>query len=621
MRRSVVKKVATQRSPLPRDISARRIIEREEREKKRRVAILNKVTAKISSSIKLKDVLRFIAKSILKLSGLDSCSIVLYDESTLSLRDCVSIGLRDEFQESLQWRLRPGGVTEWVVKHKEPLVISDTTKDRRSASSRATKLGGVRALIALPILSKGKVIGLIFVNSFRSGELSPDVVSLISSIASQAAGALENAKLYQQVSEKVTELSALHLVGRALVSSLDVLDLLREVAAVLHKSFGYNYCAILLLDRERMELTIGASYGVPQRSIKHLRINAAKEGITGWVVRTGKPLYVPNVLEDSRYIGGIKGIRSEMAVPMKRGDEVIGVLDVESKEEGGFADRDLRVLTTIAAQMAMAIENARLFEKAKEAYEDLRTAQADVLQAGKMSAVGQLAAGIAHELNNPIGGILGYAQFALNKIESLNGQGAGERELTQLARYLGHIERESERCKDIVQNLLNFSRTSPLDYQRANVNQLLTESLEFMGHNLAIHNISVTKKLSPKLPPIIGDGNRLKQVFINIILNAQRAMVKGGSLTVVTRNAPGEGQSANCVEVAFGDTGCGIPQEHLPHIFEPFFTTRKVGEGTGLGLSVSYRIVKDHGGAILVDSRVNRGTTFLVRLPIARSRR
>lgn len=616
-----MKLASTHRSPLPRNISARKMTRREEKERRRRVAILNKVTAKISSSIKLRDVLRFIAKSILQLSDLDSCSIVLYDEATLSLRDCISIGLRDKFQESLQWRLRPGGVTEWVVKNKEPLVISDTTKDDRSADSRATKLGGVKALIALPILSKGKVIGLIFVNSFRSGELKPEVVSLISSIASQAAGALENAKLYQQVSEKVTELSALHLVGKTLVSSLDVLDLLHEVATVLHKSFGYNYCAILLLDRERMELTIGASYGVPKRTVQDLRLNAAQEGITGWVARTGKPLYVPNVLEDSRYIGGIEGIKSELAVPMKRGNEVIGVLNVESKEEGGFTERDLRVLTTIAAQVAMAIENARLFEKAKGAYEDLKAAQADVVQAGKMSAVGQLAAGIAHELNNPIGGILGYAQFALTKIENLDGQGAGEEDLAHLVRYLRHIERESKRCKEIVQNLLNFSRTPPLNYRRTNVNRLLTESLEFMGHNLVIHNVSVTKRLSPKLPPIIGDGNQLKQVFINIILNSQRAMVDGGILQVVTRKAPHDGQSANCVEVAFSDTGCGIPQEHLPRIFEPFFTTRKVGEGTGLGLSVSYRIIKDHGGAILVDSKVNRGTTFLVRLPVARNRR
>jgi PAS domain S-box-containing protein len=598
------------------DLSARKMAEQDRRERTRRLEILNKVTAKIGSSIQLKEVLHYIAKSILKLTGLDSCSIVLYDETTDSLQDYVSIGLDEKFQKSLKWRLRPGGVTEWVVKHKEPLIIPETTRDARSLNSRATKQAGVRATVVLPILSKGKVIGVIFVNSFRPGEMSLDVVSIISSIASQAARALENAKLYRQVSEKVPELSALHLVGKALVSTLDVPELLKEVVTVLHKSFGYKNCAILLLDIGKMELTIGASYGVPSRTVQNLRIKADEMGITGWVARTGQPLYVPDIRKDSRYVGGIKGVKSELAVPLKRGKQVIGVLDVESMEVQGFGDRDLRVLSTVAAQMAMAIENAKLFEEAKRAYQDLKVAQADVVQAGKMAAVGQLAAGIAHELNNPIGGILGYAQFTLSKIEDLNGQGIGAEEVSNLKRYLGYIERESERCKNIVQNLLNFSRTSPLGYVRTDVNGVLVESLQFLEHNLLLNNIKVSKRLSRELPRIFGDGNQLQQVFINIILNAQKAMRLGGSLKVTTRQAKNPDKSKAFVEVAVSDTGCGIPEADLPHIFEPFFTTRKVGEGTGLGLSVSYKIVKNHGGDILVDSKVNRGTTFIVRLPV-----
>lgn len=598
------------------DTAVRKRAQREERERKRRLAILNKVTAKISSSIELKKVLRFISKSILKLSGLDSCSIVLYDETTESLQDYVSIGLSESFQKSLKWRLRPGGVTEWVVRHKESLVIPDTVKDPRSRGSRATKQAGVRATLVLPILSKGKVIGVIFVNSFRPGKLSSDVVSLISSIVSQAAGALENAKLYKQVSEKVLELSALHLVGRALVSTLDVSDLLSEVVTVLHESFGYNNCAILLLDREKMELAIAAAYGVSRRTMRNLRINAAEVGITGWVVRTGESLYVPDVLKDSRYVGGIKGIRSELAVPLKRGEDVIGVLDVESERIGGFGDRDRRVLSTVAAQVAMAIENAKLFEKSKQAYEDLKAAQADVVQAGKMAAVGQLAAGIAHELNNPIGGIMGYAQFASSKIEALNGRGISGGEVANLKRYLKYIERESERCKNIVQNLLNFSRTSHLGHRPTDVNAVLRESLQFMEHNLALNNIVVFKNLRKDLPPVFGDGNQLQQVFINIIMNAQKAMARGGTFTVTSRKGRDDDKSRDFVELAFSDTGCGIVEENLQRIFEPFFTTRKVGEGTGLGLSVSYRIVKNHGGEILVESKENRGTTFVVRLPV-----
>ncbi len=599
-----------------RDITARMKTERESKERKRRLTILNKVTAKITSSIQLKHVLLYSAKSILKLTGLDSCSIVLYDEATSSLRDFISIGLNKVFQKSLKWRLRSGGVTEWVVKQKKPLVIPDTIKDPRSAVSRATKEAGVRALVAVPILSKSKVIGLIVVNSFSPGRVSSDVVLLISSIASQAAGAIENAKLYKQVSKKVNELSALHLVGNTLVSSLDVPDLLGEVVTVLGKSFGYNYCSILLLDRKKMELTIGAAHGVPQKTIRNLSIKAEEKGITGWVARTGKPLYVPDVHQDPRYLGGIKGIKSELAVPLKRGKAIIGVLDVESKEANAFGERDLRVLTTVAAQMAMAIENAKLFENAKQAYKDLKAAQADVVQAGKMAAVGQLAAGIAHELNNPIGGIMGYAQFALKKMQFIDVTGEHEEEIAQLERYLGYIERESQRCKNIVQNLLNFSRTSPIGYQPTDVNHVIRESFQFLEYELNLNNIVVSKTLSKNLPLIMGNENQLQQVFLNMIMNAHKAMPHKGNLTVTTRRVKDDERCKDLVEVVFSDTGCGIAQEHIDHIFEPFFTTRNIGEGTGLGLSVSYRIVKNHGGEILVNSKITQGSTFVVRLPV-----
>ncbi len=602
-----------------RDVSARKAAEKESRERAQRLAILNKVGAKIGSSIQLKDILTFVAKSILKLSGLDSCSIVLCDPDSSQLQEYVSIGLEDKFQKTLRWRLRPGGVTEWAVKNRKPLVISDTLRDPRSADSRATKIGGVRALVAVPILSEEKVIGLIFVNSFRAGHLGADAVAIISSIASQAAGALESARLYKQVSEKVQELSALHLVGQALVSTLDLPGLLREVTAVLHRSFGYSHCAILLLNRETMELTIGGAVGVTKKRVRDLCIDAARHGVTGWVARTGRSLYVPDVFKDSRYISGIKGIKSELAVPLKRGEEVIGVLDVESKRKDGFGDRDLRVLTTVAAQMAMAIENAKLYEEVKRAYEDLKGAQADVVQAGRMAAVGQLAAGIAHELNNPMGGILGYAQFALAKLQDIDGQEASREDLANITRYLGYIERESERCKSIVQNLLNFSRSSPLSYQSTDLNKVIARCLQLMEHNLVVNNVIVVKRFAKDLPTIVGDVNQLEQVFINIILNAQKAMTGGGTLKVCTRKIRATHRSGTFVEAAFADSGCGIAQQHLAHIFEPFFTTRKIGEGTGLGLSVSYRIIKDHGGEILVQSEVNRGTTLAVRLPFAGS--
>jgi two-component system NtrC family sensor kinase len=290
---------------------------------------------------------------------------------------------------------------------------------------------------------------------------------------------------------------------------------------------------------------------------------------------------------------------------------------VESKELDAFGKRDIRILTTVAAQVAMAAENVTLYEQIKRAYEDLKAAQADVVQAAKLSAVGQLAAGVAHELNNPIGGILGYAQFSLSKIKELGMEGEDSDFIGDITRYLEYIEKESQRCKTIVQSLLNFSRTSPMGYGNVNVNNTVNESLQFMEHGLTLKKIAVEKRFGKELPPIMGNENQLQQVFVNIILNAQKAMPQGGKLTVITRCCKRQGASEDYAEILFEDTGIGIPQENIDRIFEPFFTTRKIGEGTGLGLSVSYQIIKKHGGEIKVESRQGSGTTFILHLPIA----
>jgi signal transduction histidine kinase len=436
-----------------RDVTARHQAERERKERAKRQAVLNKISAKIGASIDLKEVLRYSARSVLKLTGLDGCSIVLYDEQSGTLKDYASYGLDRRFQRNLKWRLRPGGVTEWVVRNRKILYIADTQADPRSAGSRATKLAGVKALAAFPILSKKSVIGLIFINSFQTGAFEPEVISLVTSVASQSAVAIENAKLYRQ---------------------------------------------------------------------------------------------------------------------------------------------------------------------SKKAYQDLKAAQAGVVHAGRMAAVGQLAASIAHELNNPIGGILGYAQFSASKIRQLRSGSEADQTLDNIQRYLGYIEKESQRCKDIVQKMLNFSRTEPLNYHRIDINKVLTESIQFMEHSLDRKGITLKKRFSRRLPEIVGDSHHLQQVFVNMIINAQKAMTEGGSLTVTTRRSPRPNENGETVEIRFTDTGCGIPKEQQDRIFEPFFTTRRIGEGTGLGLSISYRIVKSHGGDISVKSQVGRGTSFAVRLPVRR---
>ncbi|MCK4384799.1 MAG: HAMP domain-containing protein [candidate division Zixibacteria bacterium] len=244
---------------------------------------------------------------------------------------------------------------------------------------------------------------------------------------------------------------------------------------------------------------------------------------------------------------------------------------------------------------------------------DLKKSREQLLQQEKLACVGQLAAGVAHELNNPLSGILGYSQFALEKITQKPLKELTEEDISTYSQYLKDMEQQSKRCKAIIQSLLKFSRASiKEDFEPTDVNSILKEIFTFVKHQLEKHKVKLEEGLSPSLPLIIGNVSQLQQVFTNLILNAIQAMPDGGKLTVLTKVS----EDKKTLEISFADTGEGISKENLSKIFEPFFTTKKVGQGTGLGLSVSYGIVKDHGGDIQVENTEGKGTTFTVVLPV-----
>ena len=267
-------------------------------------------------------------------------------------------------------------------------------------------------------------------------------------------------------------------------------------------------------------------------------------------------------------------------------------------------------------QKELELHNQTLEEKVRERTQKLEEVQKQVIQSEKMAAVGQLAAGVAHELNNPLGGILGYAQFALEKLAS--GQLVAK-DFNAFQRYLSDIELQARRCKMIVKNLLKFSRSSDkMEFDLVDVNSALEETFVFTSHQLGMKDIHLDVSLQPGLPRVLGNVNLLQQVFTNILINSMQSMPSGGDLRVTTSFNPPVGEFSGAVEISFTDSGVGIPEENRNKIFEPFFTTKKVGEGTGLGLSVSYGIIRDHGGDIKLDSTVGTGSTFTVVLPIVR---
>jgi two-component system NtrC family sensor kinase len=235
----------------------------------------------------------------------------------------------------------------------------------------------------------------------------------------------------------------------------------------------------------------------------------------------------------------------------------------------------------------------------------LKSAQAQLIQSEKMSSLGKLAASVAHEINNPLAGILTYTKLLIRLHE--------EGELTDKVRErctgnLRLVQRETERCGAIVRNLLDFARQRAPSLKEIDVSAAVDEALSLLSHRLVMQNVTLVKDLSPT-PPVKADFGQLRQSFVNIALNACEAMNSGGTLNVTARTVGG------MVEVRMADTGPGIPPENLPRILDPFFTTKE--KGTGLGLSVVYGIIDRHSGTVDIESVVGQGTTVIVRLPTA----
>ena len=226
-----------------------------------------------------------------------------------------------------------------------------------------------------------------------------------------------------------------------------------------------------------------------------------------------------------------------------------------------------------------------------------------IMESERLAHIGQLAAGVAHEINNPLTGIVTYSHLLLERVATENGT----------RQSLEKIVKQANRCRDIIRGLLDFSRQRKPEKRLSKVNRVLEECVSLVDNQVLFHNIKIVQHLSPNLPQVFMDPSQVQQVFMNMILNAADAMPDGGQLTLTTRHVPVE----QAVEVEFTDTGHGIKEEDLDRIFSPFFTTKEVGHGTGLGLAISYGIIKEHKGTITVESEEGRGATFTVSLPVS----
>jgi len=351
---------------------------------------------------------------------------------------------------------------------------------------------------------------------------------------------------------------------------------------------------VLNLDTQQLEL--GAWYGLSQEYVSKGPVSSQK--IITDLCRHNKVIIIDDVLSDPRIQypkeAWKEGIRMVLDLPLTIGSHVVGIIRVFFDKKRKFSDEELDFMVFIAEQSSCVIDKARMVEIHQSQYQQL------ALQTEKLAALGRMAAGIAHEINNPLTGILLYSSNLIKKVPREGPVKDG----------LEIIVHETIRCRSIIQELLEFARDRSPEKTPTNINDIIAKALSILENEFRLQHIRIDKHLSDELPDILLDTNQMQQVFINLLLNAVEAIDGEGAIGIRS-----DLDSANnLIKVEVADTGCGIPPDHIDQVFEPFFSTKK--KGTGLGLSVSYGIVRNHQGRIFVKSRPGAGSRFTLAFPI-----
>ncbi len=510
---------------------------------------LQEVNKIISQTFNLEDIIRRIVIEGKRLVKTGQCHLFLLDDRRQRLVGSASTQTEGADISKIELDLQVSSAAVRTLIEKRVIGIPGLPTDNVQAAALLESMGWKAAIFA-PLLYKDESIGvLVFSDQTREHVFTPEEISRAETLAHQASIALENARLF-------------HVVSRSQKEWETTFDAMQDCVSV-HDTTGKVIRANVALAR-RLKTTppkvvakyCSELYNPPGASLgpcRHLRA-LESEGL----------------------------IVEEVELPGMGGTFQISVTP--------WYDKNNRLAGSI--HVAKDISNEKLLRQ-------------QLIQSEKLSAIGQLISGIAHELNNPLTGVMGYSQL-LQLRKDLDDRAKDN---------LLKINNLALRCQKIVQNLLSFARKQKPERTLCDVNEILEKTVDLRSYELQVNNIEIVQDLDRALPHTIADGHQLQQVFLNLITNAEQAMLEAHDRGRLTIRTCADSQSGRLL-IEVSDDGPGIPEAHLTRIFDPFFTTKDVGKGTGLGLSLSYGIIKEHGGNIYARSRIGEGSTFVIELPI-----
>jgi two-component system NtrC family sensor kinase len=609
------------------------------------------------STFDLKSVLNTLLEAAARLCEADTGSIALPKEKDVYQHEAsysMSAALDAELTRATL-KVGKGSLIGRTALNRATVHILDAQKDPDYELHGALKLGDYHTMLGVPLLREGNLVGVLGLARQTIRPFTEKQIELVTTFADQAVIAIENARLFDEVKKRTDELTeslqqqtatadVLKVISRSAFDLRMVLQTLVESAA--------RFCDAdkATVIRERNGAFYSAeSYGFSQELVDYLKdipIKAERGTASGRALLEGRVVHIADVKVDPEYtlVEGqrLGDYRTILSVPMLREGVPIGVLNLLRSETRPFADKQIELVTTFADQAAIAIENVRLFESVEtrtrelaKSLEDLRTTQDRLVQTQKLASLGQLTAGIAHEIKNPLNFVNNFSGVSVELIDELQQALAGANldtklrgEISEIADTLqGNLDKvvqHGKRADAIVKNMLLHSREGSGEHRPVDINTLVEESLNLAYHGARAEKQGFNITMERSLDPAAGQADVFPQDVTRVLLN----LISNGFYAATKRRAGADGDGyeptlvastrslGDCVEIRIRDNGTGIPPDVKEKIFNPFFTTKPAGEGTGLGLSICHDIiVKQHGGSIEVDTQPGEFTEIRVILP------
>lgn len=592
------------------DITERKQAEMDRQAHEQYQAKLNEITQAALKSPDFAGTLKVLTEQMGHIIEADNCYITLWDNTRQEAIPVAASGQEHDEYSHLPHEAGEGTLTGSVLQAGHPLIVEDVMNSPYINPEIAVRFPSC-SLLGLPLRSSDKDLGACLLGFDQPHSFTLQEIQHCEQAAAQISLAIAKAHLLEETQRRAEELQSLTQVSTAMRTAQSRSEIVPVILSEVAALFNAEGAALGLHDTSGSEIVIESGHGKWQCwAGKHI---PAGQGVSWQVVASGQPYVTQNFKDDDLYLWPElkQEVQCAICAPLIANEQTLGVLWLG--RQNTIDNGQARLLVAIADMTANALQRQILYEDLRTQLDALHQAQERLLQSEKLAAVGELVAGVAHELNNPLTAVVLYAQLMHEQTSD-----------AKTAHDLGRIVSESLRAAKIVRGLLDFARQRPAERRPVQVNQVISDSLEFVDYEMRTHNVRWEKQLAVDLPPTLADPIQLRQVFVNLSTNAWQAMYaahNSGNLWVSTEVGPslflGAQQDApRVIRMIFRDDGPGIPSDLISRIFDPFFTTKPEGQGTGLGLPICHGIISEHGGHIWAESQHGQGAAFFVELPI-----